>query len=58
MGNHSDQYSIRVLHFVGAVDRGFWPARPQDTAAMLFTYNTVSGQLGKIQAHEADLVFP
>ena len=45
-------------YFVGAIDRAFWPARPQDTAAMLFTYNTVSGQLGKVQAQEAELGLP
>jgi hypothetical protein len=55
MRGYSDQYSIRALHFVGAVDRGFWPARPQDTGAVPFTYNTASGQLGKIQAQEAEL---
>ncbi len=45
-------------YFVGAIDRAFWPARPQDTAAMLFSYNTVSGQLGKVQAQEAELGLP
>jgi porin len=45
-------------YFVGALDRGFWAARPQDTVALLFTYNTVSGQLGKVQAQEMDLGLP
>jgi porin len=45
-------------YFVGALDRGFWAARPQDTAALLFTYNTVSGQLGKVQAQEQELGLP
>jgi porin len=45
-------------YFVGALDRGFWPARRQDTAALLFTYNTVSGQLGKVQAEEEELGLP
>jgi porin len=38
--------------FLGALDRGFWGARPQDAVAMLFSYNTVSSQLGKVQALE------
>ena len=33
-------------------------ARPQDTVALLFTYNTVSGQLGKVQAQEQELGLP
>jgi porin len=49
---YADQY------FVGALDRGFWPARPQDTAALLFNYSTVSGQLGKVQAQEQELGLP
>jgi porin len=49
---YADQY------FIGAVDRGFWAARPQDTISVLFTYNTVSGQLGKVQAQEQELGLP
>jgi porin len=45
-------------YFVGAVDRGFWAARPRDAVAMLFSYNTVSGQLGKVQAQEEALGLP
>jgi porin len=45
-------------YFIGALDRGFWAARPQDTAAILFDYNTVSGQLGKVQAQEQELGLP
>ena len=44
--------------FAGVVDRGFWAARPQDAMALLFTYNTVSGQLGKVQAQELELGLP
>jgi porin len=40
------------------LDRGFWTARPNDAAAMLFTCNTVSGQLGKVQALEQELNLP
>jgi porin len=49
---YADQY------FVGVVDRGFWAARPQDTIALLFTYNTVSGQLGAVQAQQLELGLP
>jgi porin len=45
-------------YFVGLLDRGFWSDRPQDTAALLFTCNTVSGALGKVQAQEAELGIP
>jgi porin len=45
-------------YFVGALDRGFWTTRPQDAIAVLFTYNTVSGQLGKIEAQEQELNLP
>ncbi len=45
-------------YFVGVLDRGFWRARPQDAFGLLFTYNTVSGVLGKVQSREAALGFP
>jgi porin len=45
-------------YFVGAVDRGFWRARPQDAVALLFNYNTMSGTLSSVQAEEADLGIP
>ena len=44
--------------FAGVVDRGFWAARPQDAIALLSTYNTVSGQLGNVQAQELQLGLP
>jgi porin len=44
--------------FAGVVDRGFWAARPQDAMALLFTYNTVSGALGNVQAQELSLGLP
>ena len=40
----ADQY------FVGAVTTNFWHARPQDTIAALFTYQRISGLVGKTQA--------
>ncbi len=45
-------------YFVGLLDRGFLAARPQDAAGMLFTYNTVSGALGKVQSRQASLGVP
>ena len=45
-------------YFVAVVYRAFWPARPQNTRALLFTYNTASGQLGKVQAQKAELGLP
>ena len=56
--NNPENSVYAEQYFVGALDRGFWAARPQDTAALLFTYNTVSGQLGKVQAQELDLGLP
>jgi porin len=45
-------------YFAGLLDRGFWAARPEDTMGLLFTYNTVSGALGKVQAEEQVLGLP
>jgi porin len=45
-------------YFVGMIDRGFWPARPQDTVGLLFNYNTMSGTLGAVQAEQAALGLP
>jgi porin len=45
-------------YFVGALDGGFWAARPQDTAGVLFNYSTVSGALGKVQAAQQALGVP
>jgi len=44
--------------FFGALDRDFWADRPQDAVAMLFSYNTVSSQLGKVQALEQAFGLP
>jgi porin len=45
-------------YFGGVIDRGFWKARAQDAVSLLFTYNTVSGALGKVQAQEETLGLP
>jgi porin len=45
-------------YFAGALDQGFWPARPLDTIGVLVSYNTVSGRLGNIQGVEQALGLP
>jgi porin len=45
-------------YFVGLLDSGFWKARPSDTIGLLFSYNTVSGQLGKTQALALEFGLP
>jgi porin len=45
-------------YFAGLIDRGFWPARPQDAVGLLFNYNTMSGTLGAVQATQAELGLP
>lgn len=45
-------------YFAGVLNRGFWRVRPQDALGVLFTYNTVSGVLGKVQSREAALGIP
>lgn len=42
----------------GLLDRGFWRARPQDTIGALFTYQQMSGQLGKEEALEQEFGQP
>jgi porin len=45
-------------YFAGVLDRGFWPARPQDALGILFTFNTVSRVLVRVQSQEAALGLP
>lgn len=45
-------------YFLGVIDRGFWAARPEDTIALLFDLNTVSGRLGKAEAAALELGLP
>jgi porin len=44
--------------FVGLVDQGFWQKRPQDTAGLLFIYQSVSGQLSQAQEEEEEFGLP
>ena len=57
---HNDpRYSLRADQFILAgIDRDFWKARPLDTIGVLFAYQTVSGQLGKVQGEEEELGLP
>ena len=57
---HNDpRYSTRADEYYAAgLDRGFWKARPLDTIGLLFSYNTVSGKLGKTEALQQELGLP
>ena len=48
----SDQF------FAGALYRNFWHARPQDTIGFLFSYQSMSGSLGKEQALDSEFGLP
>ncbi len=56
--NDPDNSPYAEQYFAGLLDRGFWHARPQDTIGLLFSYNTVSGVLGKAQTLEAEFGLP
>ena len=45
-------------YFAGAVERGFWAARPDDAVGLLFMYDTVSGRLGAVQDLEISQGLP
>jgi porin len=42
----------------GLIDKGFWRARPGDTAGLLFTYQKISGTLGREQALQQEFGLP
>jgi porin len=57
---HSDP-DTNVYHneaFVGMVDQGFWPARPEDTVGLLFAWVAVSGQLTQAEQEEQEFGLP
>jgi porin len=56
--NNPNVSAFAEQYFAGFIDRGFWPARPQDTVGLLFNYNTMSGTLGAVQAEQAELGLP
>ncbi len=57
---HNDPQNLPYAeqYFVGLIDKHFWAARPEDGVGLLFTYNSISGQLGKVQAAEEELGLP
>lgn len=56
--NDPNNSSYAEQYFAGALDRGFWRARPEDTVGLLFSHNTVSGRLGKVRTREVELGIP
>lgn len=56
--NDPQNSSYAEQYFVGLLDKGFWAARPDDGVGMLFSYDTVSGQLGKVEALEQEFGLP
>lgn len=56
--NDPNHTAYAQQYFVGVVNRGFWPARPDDAVSLLFNYIAISGQLGKVQAVEQALGLP
>jgi porin len=49
---YAEQYTL------GLLDHHFWAARPDDTIGLLFSYDSVSGELGRVQGLENDLGLP
>jgi len=56
--NDPNNTAYAEQYFAGVLDKGFWAARPLDVIGALFTYNTVSGRLGHVQAIEEQLGLP
>jgi porin len=56
--NDPDNSPYAEEYFAGLLDRGFWRARPDDAVGVLFSYVTMSGALGKVQAEESELGLP
>jgi porin len=56
--NDPDHSPYAQQYYAGLLDRGFWRARPQDAVGFLFTYFSMSGTLGKVQAAESELGIP
>ena len=57
---HNDpSFSLRAdQYYAAALDRDFWKARPFDTIGLMFSYNAISGKLGKTEALEQELGLP
>ncbi len=56
--NNPNVSAFAEQYFVGAIDRGFWRARPQDTIGFLLNYNTMSDTLGAVQAEQLEFGIP
>jgi porin len=50
--------AYEAQYTVGLIDKGFWRARPQDTAGLLLTYQKISGTLGRDQALQQEFGLP
>lgn len=56
--NDADNSTYQDQCFAGLLDYGFWRARPEDGVGLLFSYISMSGALGKVQAEESELGVP
>ena len=56
--NNEDNSPYGDQYIAGLLDYGFWHARPEDGVGLLFTYFSMSGALGKVQAEESELGLP
>jgi porin len=58
IANNAENSAYAQQYYAGVLDRAFWPARPQDTIALLYSYFAMSGPLGKVQAQEQAFGLP
>ena len=58
VANDPNNTAYAQQYFAGLLDRGFWQARPQDGAGLLFTYLAVSQRLGTVQGIQQMLGLP
>ncbi len=56
--NDPDNTVYAEQYFAGLLDKGFWPARAQDTVGLLVLHNTISGRLGNVEGVEQALGLP
>lgn len=58
MHNDPNNSAYAEEYFAGALVGNFWRARPKDVVGLLFSYNTVSGRLGRGQGIEQEFGLP
>ncbi len=58
MHNDPNNSAYAEEYFAGALVGNFWRARSKDIAGLLFSYNTVSGRLGRGQGVEQEFGLP